>query len=102
MSEIDEEIEIEDDREYSDHIHDMFGLTYASYLVLPRSILQSMPSDWQCRFRALMKEYDEATSIIDDGVDYQVTGKDGNRFVQDPYRDYQRGRRVVDLAPINR
>lgn len=37
-------------------IHGWFGLTYASYFVLPRLAMQEMPLDWQERFIALMDE----------------------------------------------
>jgi hypothetical protein len=30
-------------------IHNWFELTYAQYLTIPRSILQSMPVEWQRR-----------------------------------------------------
>ncbi|EFC79182.1 hypothetical protein FrEUN1fDRAFT_7713, partial [Parafrankia sp. EUN1f] len=34
-------------RPESDTIHTWFGLSYSNYLVLPRSLLQSMPDRWQ-------------------------------------------------------
>ena len=37
-------------------VNEWFELTYASYAVLPRSILQSMPEEWQDRFVQCMKE----------------------------------------------
>jgi len=40
-------------------IHGYFGLTYSNYLVAPRTVLQSMPLDWQERFVALLNEIDE-------------------------------------------
>ena len=79
-------------------IHTWFELTYSSYLVLPRSILQSMPMEWQYRFVALL---DEAGDLCDkNGVEmpgsYTVRAKgDDGRFIQDPYCDYDRGRRDV-------
>lgn len=45
-----------------DHVHQWFGLTYASYFVAPRMALQAMPEDWQRRFVDLMTEF-EATGI---------------------------------------
>jgi hypothetical protein len=41
-------------------IHTWFGLSYANYLVLPRTVLQSMPQDWQERFVALLGEVNAA------------------------------------------
>lgn len=37
-------------------VHSMFGLSYANYFVMPRTVLQSMPLDWQERFVAVIDE----------------------------------------------
>ena len=37
-------------------IHEWFNLTYAGFLILPRVMLQEMPTKWQARFVALLKE----------------------------------------------
>lgn len=42
-----------------DYIHNWFGLTYANYLVLPRSILQSMDAEWQKKMVDLLNEMEE-------------------------------------------
>jgi hypothetical protein len=39
-------------------IHNAFGLTYSSYLVMPRSLLQEMPEEWQRRFVDLCEEFE--------------------------------------------
>jgi len=39
-------------------IHQYAGLDYWQYLSLPRSVLQSMPDEWQTKFVALLKEMD--------------------------------------------
>lgn len=41
-------------------IHGWFGLTYSNYLVLHRSMMQSMPVAWQERAVALFDELDNA------------------------------------------
>lgn len=41
-------------------IHEYFGLTYANYLVRPRTLLQSMPGEWQQRFVQLLNELETA------------------------------------------
>jgi hypothetical protein len=46
-------------------VHTWFSLTYANYLVVPRSVLQSMPEDWQHRFTALLGEMDQAFGHLD-------------------------------------
>lgn len=40
-------------------IHDYFELTYANWLTLPRTLLQSMPEDWQKDFVELLEKFDE-------------------------------------------
>ncbi|MFI0929683.1 hypothetical protein ACH4TP_38030 [Streptomyces sp. NPDC021012] len=40
-------------------IHTYFGLSYANYLVIPRTLLQSMPEEWQEQFTTLLTELDE-------------------------------------------
>jgi hypothetical protein len=80
-------------------IHTWFNLTYANYLVLPRSILQSMPLEWQQRFVKCLRELDAVTP--EDAVSsYWVRAHDEHkRFVSDPYSQYERGRRHVELKP---
>jgi len=92
-------------------IHGFFELSYASYLVLPRSVLQSMPPAWQRAFVALLRELDETIDWRPKaGLHYEVVlvrntdrleedGPDPEpqlRFmVPDPLLDYERGRRRV-------
>lgn len=81
-----------------DPIHDWFGLTYASYLVVPRSILQSMSARWQQRLVVLLRELAALYGpYLSDSYMVQLRGKDG-RFVEDAMADYQRGRRHVEPA----
>lgn len=84
-------------------IHDYFGLTYAAYLVVPRSILQSCTAETQ------QKVVDAMEAVAREGGDVcdnwpgkktiQVQLKDDvtGRFVVDPLKDYQRGRRRLWL-----
>jgi len=71
-------------------IHEAFGLSYASYLVIPRLVLQSMPEDWQVRFVAMIDECHERFDF--DTLMYTVSArtKDG-QYVTDPLRDYRHG-----------
>lgn len=46
-------------------IHLWFSLSYASYLAVPRSVLQSMPQPWQARFCELLEEMHEAFGHLD-------------------------------------
>ena len=79
-------------------IHTWFGLTYANYLVLPRTLLQSMPEDWQHRFTALLEEMEYACSEVPQADRYSVQARGaGGRFVADPVPHYARGRTRVPL-----
>lgn len=81
-------------------IHNFFGLSYASYLVIPRSILQSCTPEAQQKLcDALEEVYKETKAHMDDPWPYEatisvqlrdvVTG----RLKKDDLADYQRGRR---------
>lgn len=87
-----------------DPIHLWFGLSHAQYLTVPRSVLQSIPAEWQEKFVALL---DEMESKIDSSVSgtYHVelrelndTGTGNLRWgnkLNDPFADYERGRRRI-------
>ena len=81
----------------SEAIHEWFGLTYSNYLTLPRSLLQSMPDEWQERFVKCLEEMRAAFSHLGDMPDcYTVNARAAHgKFAHDPYADYERGRRVV-------
>lgn len=55
-----------------DEIHHFFGLSYASYLVLPRVLLQSMPDDWQHEFVRLVEQFDDAFRHVEKPESYDV------------------------------
>lgn len=80
-------------------IHSWFGLTYANYLVLHRTVLQSMPGEWQDRFVALLDDLDHAVSAADipQPYEYRVQAVDERgRFTKDPVPHYNRGRTRID------
>lgn len=86
----------------SEAVHEWFELSYAQYLTIPRSVLQSMPDEWQERFVACLKELDETIDWRPESgsryfVDLRIIKDDGGRGVRvhDPLMDYQRGRRRV-------
>lgn len=75
-------------------VHLWFGLSYASYAVQPRAVLQSMPTSWQQRFCDLMNEADEMGYRWPEqpGTTYAVNlrlDSDG-RFLVDPLKGYRR------------
>lgn len=78
-------------------IHDWFELTYAQYLTIPRSVLQSMPIEWQARFMGCLEELDEAIDWRPARGQYMVTLEVDGIDVQDPLQDYQRGRRRIPV-----
>ena len=53
-------------------IHAHFGLTYANYLVLNRTLLQSMPDLWQTQFVALLDQLHEAFAHVPQAEGYKV------------------------------
>lgn len=82
----------------SEPIHAWFELTYASYLVLPRSVLQSAPVEWQQRFVKCLEELEDMFGNVPLEGTYHVQLKDCHgRFISDPLRDYQRGRRTIPM-----
>jgi hypothetical protein len=72
-------------------VHLWFELTYAHYLVLPRSLMQAMPIEWQQRIVACLNEIRAASSKLDVSDKYTVLlrGEKG-RIVSDPYSNYRR------------
>ena len=84
-------------------IHAWFGLTYAQYLTIPRTVLQSMPNEWQQRF---VKCLEEMNNTIDwkpeEGTYYCYLRKPNGRFTKDPLADYERGRRQLPLKVLTK
>ena len=92
-----------------DYIHNWFGLTYANYLVLPRSILQSMDAEWQKKMVNLLNEMED--KMREEGLEftpnYSVNATDSNgKYIKDPYRYYWRNNNringLVDVFGIDR
>jgi len=80
-------------------IHDYFGLSYANYLVLPRSVLQSMPDEWQEEFVELLNQIPGILGTEfepEGGYDVRARDEEG-RFTKDPFSNYERGRRRLKL-----
>jgi hypothetical protein len=74
-------------------IHGYFGLSYAQYLAIPRTILQSMPLEWQQRFVDCLSEIEDVCGDWMPGAEYRVHLYRNDKRVDDPLADYQRGRR---------
>lgn len=71
-------------------VNEWFGLTYSHYLVLPRSLMQAMPGEWQERMVACLLEMCSACISLELNDNYTVLlrGEKG-RIVQDPYSNYR-------------
>lgn len=53
-------------------IHEMFGLCYSNFLVLHRTLLQSMPVDWQERFVGCIRELEDAFRHVEQPDGFKV------------------------------
>ncbi len=65
-----------------------FGLSYASWLVLPRIALQSMPLKWQVRFFKMVNEIED-TLEMPKVEGYVVSVKKNNKFIRSPFPHYK-------------
>jgi len=81
-------------------IHNFFGLSYASYFVVPRVVLQSMPHDWQERFVALLHECGDKLGHHYGDNDYRVHMRKDGLWAKDDLADYQRGRRRLERKEV--
>jgi hypothetical protein len=79
-------------------VHTWFELSYAHYLTIPRSVLQSMPVYWQERFVKCLQELDEALPWRpSEGRYYVQLRNDKGYFARDPLSDYRHvGRYTAD------
>lgn len=76
--------------DYNSPIHSWFGLTYASYLTLPRCLMEAMPGEWKARMALLLHEMDEAFDRAPIEGEYAVNVRnEKGRFVYDPLREYR-------------
>lgn len=76
----------------ADALHLWFGLSYASFLTLPRSFMQAMPDDWQGRMAQLLNEWDEHWDSDNHPPEQLiVSAKINNKFTSMPswLKDYR-------------
>lgn len=69
-------------------MHTWFGLSYASYLVLPRSVIQEMPEKWQMAMVRLLNKVNATYDIGDPKYLVHIRGE-GGKFTSDQYADYR-------------
>ncbi|TDD97618.1 hypothetical protein [Actinomadura rubrisoli] len=62
-----------DMRPHRDAVHAWFSLSYSNYAVLPRTLLQSMPDEWQKRFVELLEELHTEFAHVEQADGYEVT-----------------------------
>ena len=84
----------------SNKLHSWWSLSYAQYLTIPRTVLQSMPDEWQGKMAELLEELDERIDWRPkEGRYYCYLRNDKGQFVKDQYANYERGRRRLKLLP---
>ena len=76
-------------------VHHWFELSYAHYLVIPRSVLQAMPDEWQDRFVGCLEELDDMIDWRPKNACYYVdlhqlddSGERGKK-IRDPFLPYR-------------
>ncbi|ELW3948195.1 hypothetical protein QL405_004490 [Salmonella enterica] len=74
------------DEEYRKDLQLWFGLTHASFCVMPRVFMEAMPQEWQEKMAQLLFEYgDTIKTDVCEVHSFFVTAKDGNnRFMRMP------------------
>jgi hypothetical protein len=78
-------------------VHIWFGLSYANYLTVPRSILEAMPHSWKEKFVTLLKELDDTLDWAPTKGTYYVQLRDEKgRYLYDPFLQY----RHVDIEDM--
>ena len=69
-------------------IHDAFGLSYSSYFVMRRSLMQLMPPDWQHEFVLLTERFFEEFPLGDAQFTVQMRNGQGH-FIKDRLSNYR-------------
>lgn len=70
----------------NDRLHTWFGLSYASFLTLPRVLMQEMPNEWQEKMAELLEEYDQTFNTSGIGISGTkvMAVDDKNKFTKMP------------------
>ncbi len=68
-----------------DKLHQWFGLSYASFLILPRVLMQAMPNKWQGKMAELLNDFgDEFDNMPDDAVNFTVRSTRNGKMIKMP------------------
>ena len=84
----------------SEKLQCWFELSYASFLTLPRVLMQSMPIEWQNKMADLLNEYEEAFPNMPEGMGSTVRITHNGRIVPTP--EWLTNYRHPDHEAINR
>jgi len=85
---------------YSDKLQCWFNLSYASYLTLPRVLMEAMPQEWQDKMADLLFEWDKTYRNWPDGISTRVQITKNGRLTKTP--DWLLNYRHPDLDEIER
>lgn len=70
---------------YSEKLSKWFGLSYASFAVLPRIMMQDMSQEWQDKMADLLEEYETAFPNQDHLPSAHVSARtNGNKYCRWP------------------
>lgn len=77
--------EQKDTRAGYNRLWDWFGMSYASFAVIPRVLMHAMPDAWQGRMALLLEQYDHAFPAQPDvGTRVMFTNLAGSKLVSGP------------------
>jgi hypothetical protein len=82
-----------------DELWSWFGLSRASFCIMPRAFMHAMPDLWQRRMATLLKEWDDTWQWGDDIDGCRAQATKAGRLV--PMPDYIINYRHPDVAKIN-
>lgn len=90
------------DYDYRKDLAAWFGLSYSSFLVMPRVAMELMPEDWQEKMAELLNQYDETIKTDAFGVkscSVHVKGADGKAMkMPDELLNYRHPTRETKAA----
>lgn len=86
--------------EVSDKLSYWWELSYASFLTLPRVLMEAMPTEWQDKMADLLNEYNAAfPNQPDIGTQVRITDR-GGRLI--PCPDWLKNYRHPDVKEIEK
>jgi len=87
-----------------DFIHQQFGLSYASWMVMPRVLMEAMPDEWQKVMVDLWEEFYDTwdMNIVYESGEPYVQLRKGGRFVSIKQTNLPHYRRPGNLDEFRR